>query len=77
MDEAREIVSSYVIETGVLRVAGRLVAGCVFICVDVIDGTQQCSILQAMSGDVDGTIHRHASCAGFGCWFFSFFSCCV
>ena len=35
--EAREIFSNSVIETGVLRVAGRLV-GCLFFCVDVMDG---------------------------------------
>ena len=62
-----------IIETGVLRVAGWLV-GCLFFSVDVIDGAQQCGVLQAISGDIDGIIHRHSSCAGFKCWFFLFFS---
>ena len=26
-----------------------------------------------MSGDIDGTIHRHSCWAGFGCWFFGYF----
>ena len=64
-----------IIETGVLRVGGWLV-GCLFFCVDVIDGVQQC-VLQAISGDVDGIIHWHSCCAGFECWLFSFFSCYV
>ena len=67
--EAREIFSNYVIETGVLRVSGRLV-GCVFFCVDAMDDAQQCNILQVISGDIDGTTHRHSSCAGFECCFF-------
>ena len=46
-------------------------------CVDVIDGAQQCSVSQVISGDIDG-IHRHSCCAGFGCWFFlCYVSCCV
>ena len=45
----------------VLRVAGWLV-GFLFFCVDVIDGAQQCSVLQVISGDIDGIIHRHS------CW---------
>ena len=65
-----------IIKTGVLRVACWFV-GCLFFCVDVIDGAQQCSVLQAISGDVDGIIHRHSCCAGFECWFFSLFSCYV
>ena len=63
-------------ETGVLRAAGWSVS-CIFFCVDVIDGAQQCSVLQVISGDIDGIIHRHSCCAGFGCWFFSLFSCYV
>ena len=62
-----------IIETGVLSVAGWLVC-CLFFCVDGIDGAQQCSVLQAISGDNDGIIHRHSCCAGFECWFFSFSS---
>ena len=65
-----------IIETEVLRVAGWLV-GCLSFCVDVIDGAQQCSVLQAIIGDIDGIIHRHSCCARFECWFFSFFSCYV
>ena len=56
--EAREIFSNSVIETGVLRVAGWLV-GCLFLSVDVIEGAQQCSVLQVMSGDIDDIIHSH------------------
>ena len=70
---ARVIFSNSVVETGVLRVAGWL--GCLSFCVDVIDGAQQCSILQVMGGDIDGIIHRHSCYTGFECWFFSFFSC--
>ena len=40
----------------------------------MIDGSQQCSVLQAISGDIDGIIHSYSCCAGFECWFFSFFS---
>ena len=43
----------------------------------MIDGAQQCSVLQVISGDIDG-IHRPSCCAGFGCCrFFSLFSCLV
>ena len=42
--KARGIVPNSVIETGVLKVAGWLVY-CYFLCVGVIDGAQQCSIL--------------------------------
>ena len=45
-----------IIETWVLRVAGWLS----FICVYVTDGAQQCSVLQVISGDIDGIIHRHS-----------------
>ena len=31
-----------------------------FFCVDAIDGAQQCSVLQVISGDIDGIIHRHS-----------------
>ena len=58
------------IETGVLWVAGWLV-GRLFFCVDGIEGAQQCNVLQATSGDIDGIIHTHSCCAGFECWFFS------
>ena len=44
----------------VLRVAGWLV-GCLFFCVDLVDGAQQCNVLQVISGDIDGIIHRHSS----------------
>ena len=27
---------------------------------DVTDGAQQCSVLQVISGDIDGIIHRHS-----------------
>ena len=55
------------------RVAGWLV-GWLFFCVDVIDGAEQCSVLQVISGGNDGIIHRHSCWAGFGCWLLSFFS---
>ena len=55
------------------RVAGRLV-GWLSCCVGVIDGAEQCSVLQVISGGNDGIIHRHSCWAGFGCWLFSFFS---
>ena len=35
-----------------------------FFCVDVIDGAQQCSVLQVVCGDIDG-IHRHSCFAVF------------
>ena len=50
---------------------------CFFFCVGAIDGAQQCSVLQVTSGDIDGIIHRHSGCAGFGFWLFSLFSCYV
>ena len=63
-----------IIETVVgYRVAGWLV-GWLSFCVDVIDGAEQCSVLQVISGGNDGIIHRHSCWAGFGCWLFSFFS---
>ena len=31
----------------------------------MIDGAQQCGILQAISGDIDGIIHRHSYWSGF------------
>ena len=68
--EAREKFANSVIETGALRVAGWLVC-CHFFCVCVIDGAQQCSVLQVIIDDIDGIIDRHSCCAGFGCWFFS------
>ena len=77
--EAHEIFSSSVIETGVLRVACWLV-GCLFFCVDVIDGAQRCNVSQVINGDIAGIIHSHSThscCAGFGSWFFSFSSCYV
>ena len=43
----------------VLRVAGWFV-GSLFFCGDVIDGAQQCNVLQVISGDIDGIIHRHS-----------------
>ena len=46
----------------------------------MVDGAQQCSacssVLQVISGDIDGIIHRHSCCAGFGCWFFSCYVSC-
>ena len=50
--------------------------GCLLFCADVTDGAQQCSVLQVISGDIDGILHRHSLLlrAGLGCWFFSFFS---
>ena len=47
-----------------VRVAGWFVAF-LFFCVEVIDGAQQCSILQVISGDFDGIIDRHSCWAGF------------
>ena len=57
-----------IIEIEALGVASWLV-GCLFFCVDVIDGAQQqcSSVLQVISGDIDGIIHRHSCCAGFRC----------
>ena len=40
----------------------------------MIEGAEQCSVLQVISGGNDGIIHRHSCWAGFGCWLFSFFS---
>ena len=74
--EAREIFPNFVTETAVLRFASWLV-GCLFFCVDVVDGAQQCNVLQVISGDIDGIIHRYSCCAGFGFWSFSLFSCYV
>ena len=75
--EFNGIFSNSVIKTGVLRGAGWLV-GCLFFYVDVIDGAQQCSVLQVISGDIDGIVHRHSCCAGSGCWFFScYVGCCI
>ena len=34
------------------------------------------SVLQVISGDIDGIIHRHSCCAEFGCWFLSFYVSC-
>ena len=34
--------------------------GCLLFCVDVTDGAQQCSVLQVISGDIDGILHRHS-----------------
>ena len=36
--------------------------GCLLVCVDVTDGAQQCSsVLQVISGDIDGILHsRHS-----------------
>ena len=35
------------------------------------------SVLQVViSGDIDGIIHGHSCCAGFGCWFFSCYVSC-
>ena len=36
----------------------------------MIDGAQQCSVLQVISCDIDGIIHRHSCCAELGCLFF-------
>ena len=47
----------------VLRVSGWL-GGCLFFCVDVVDGALQCSVSQVISGDVDGIIHRHSLLLG-------------
>ena len=33
-------------------------------------------VLQVISGDIDGIIHRHSCCAGFGCCFFSSYVGC-
>ena len=34
---------------------------CLLFCVDVTDGAQQqCSVLQVISGDIDGILHRHS-----------------
>ena len=63
---ACEIFSNCVL----LRVAGWLI-GCLLFC-DAIDSAQQCSVSQVISGDIDGGIHRHSCCVGFGCWFFLF-----
>ena len=68
--------TAIIIETVVLRVAGWPV-GCLFFCVDVIDGAQQCSVLQVIGGTIDSIIHRHSCWAGYGCWLFSLFSCYV
>ena len=43
----------------------RDLVGFLFFCVEVIDGAQQCSILQVIGGDIDGIIHRHSCWAGF------------
>ena len=32
--------------------------GCLLFCVDVTDGAQQCSVLQVISSDIDGILHR-------------------
>ena len=34
------------------------------------------SVLQVISGDIDGIVHKHSCCAGFGCWFFSYYVSC-
>ena len=34
--------------------------GYLLFCVDVTDGAQQCSVLQVISGDIDGIIHSHS-----------------
>ena len=34
--------------------------GCLLFCVDVTDGAQQCSVLQVISSDIDGILHRHS-----------------
>ena len=34
------------------------------------------SVLQVISGDIDGIIHRYSCCAEFGCWFLSFYVSC-
>ena len=47
-----------------VELRGRSRVGCLFFGVDVIDGAQQCSVLQVMSCDIDGIIHRHV----FGCF---------
>ena len=36
-------------------------------CVDVTDGAQQCSGLQVIIDDIDGS-GPHSCCAAFGCW---------
>ena len=36
----------------------------------MVDSAQQCSVLQVISGDIDGIIHRHC-CVGLECLFFS------
>ena len=65
-----------IVETGVVRIVVWLVGWLSFFCVDVIDGAQQCcSVLQVISDYIDGIIHRHSCYAGFGCSFFSLFSC--
>ena len=79
MGEGRDIFSNSLVETGVLRVADWLVSWLVrlYFCDDLIDGAQQFSVLQVVSGDADG-IHKHFCCTGFGCWFFScYVRCCV
>ena len=37
-----------------------MVGCCLLLCIDVTDGAQQCSVLQVISGDVDGILHRHS-----------------
>ena len=69
--EAREIFSN---DTRVLIVAGWLV-GCLFFCVDLIDGAQQRSVLQVISCEIlmayTGTLAARGSGVG------SFRSFCV
>ena len=36
-----------------------MMVGCLLFCADVTDGAQQCSVLQVISSDIDGILHRH------------------
>ena len=42
----------------------------------VVHSSACSSVLQVISGDIDGIIRRHSCCAGFGCWFFSCYVSC-
>ena len=33
---------------------------CLLFCADVTDGAQECSVLQVISNDIDGILHRHS-----------------